>query len=172
MKRIVSLLLAALLVFSSWTFSLAETVETQYESTRLFLSRLDKVGIPYAYYGINENNREVLEIENTNYDLDITYTISLFFHENNENADMYVWNLLTYDPSEDGFFKVLQACNACNASWNYAKFYADTSDHTVSVDANMIFRGDSAGEVCYEGLLHLVSVISKVYEEHFAPLAQ
>ena len=90
-----------------------------------------------------------------------SYTMCFFFENNEENAAIRVWDIITY--SDADFSKVLRVCNALNTEYKYVNFNAEESDNTVTAAVDFIFRNNDVGPIIKEGLLHLVNILEDAY---------
>lgn len=176
MKRIVSLIVIAMLLCimgGAYAQNIDEgavdTTTAQYESTKLFLALLDAENVNYTYVGIDNNGYEKVDVPNTDSELGISYTLKFFFDANNENASIRVWDVATVDESK--IVDALIACNSSHQAWKYVTFMVE-NDNTITAKMDLIFRGESAGEVCWEATLHTVNVIAAAYPEYLGALAE
>ncbi len=138
----------------------AQAVEAQYNSTKALLAEMDAIGITYTVLGVNEDGYERVTINNED-DNGFEYTLYFFFEDNEENASIRVWDIITY--SDADFAKVLRVCNALNTEYKYVNFNAEESDNTVTAAVDFIYRTHDVGPIVKEGLLHLVNILEDAY---------
>ena len=170
MKRILSLVLVVLMLLGVCGMSSADvSINTQYTSTALFLQKLDEIGIKYTYVGVDSAGYEKITVNNTDSDLNLSYTISYFFDGNNENASIRVWDLVTIGDDTMSLIGALYACNNCSSSWKYVTFFVE-DDNTITAKMDLIYRGESVSEVVWEATLHMVNVIEAAYPTYLADL--
>ena len=168
MKKFLAILLSVLLLLSTCSAALAENPAPTFNSTKTVLALLDAKGINYTLYGLDEDGDELVIVPNTD-DVGIKYDLYCFFDQNEENCFIYVWNLMTYDDAD--FLPVLMACNQLNEDYRYVTFTADTSDNTVTVTIDLIFRDNDVDQIFWEGVLHVVNIIHSAYPT-LAPYAK
>lgn len=162
MKRLISLLVATLLLFGVCATAFASPA--QYTSTQLFLDLLKEKDVSYTYVGINENDYERIKVSNTDSDVGISYTLEYYFDPNNENASIRVWDVAVFGEDQGSLINALVACNNCNSSWKYITFLAE-EDNTVTAKMDLIYRGDSVSEVVWEATLHMTNVLGEAYPQ-------
>ena len=168
MKRILALVLTLVMLLGLCSVATAD-VTAQYSSTRLFLAKLDELGVKYTYVGIDNNGYEKITVKNRDSDIDLAYTLTYFFDENDENASIRVWDLITFDSSSA--LSAMYACNNCHLDWKYATFVVE-GDDTITGKMDLIYRGESVSEVVWEATLRMVNIISDAYPAYFASLAK
>ena len=163
MKRIFTMfLIIAMLGAMFCTGAMAENPAV-YDSTRQFIDLLNEQGVVFTYNGIDDNGYEVFIVPNTDDEAGIEYELRFYFDPNNENASIRVWDLAKFNASE--YNDAIVACNNCHLDWMYVTFMADV-DNTITAKLDLIYRGDSVAEVCWEGTLHIVSIITKAYNTY------
>lgn len=160
MKKIVISALAILMLLSLTVGALAMPSSTTYQSTRSFLEVCDREGLKYTYNGVNSDGDEVVlldyGIENT------SITVRMFFEDEN-SCGVRVWYLITYDPAR--LAEVEEAVNTLNAQYRWVKFYADTTDNTVTAAADIEFGDNPAGDVCRTILRRVVNISERGFNE-------
>ena len=166
MKRVISLVLTLVMLLGLCSVASAAP-STQYSSTRLFLQKLDEMQIKYSYVGIDNNGYEKITVKNRGSDIDLAYTLTYFFDENDENASIRVWDLITFDSSSA--LSALYACNNCHLDWKYVTFAVE-GDNTITAKMDLIYRGESVSEVMWEATLHMVNVVSDAYPAYLGAL--
>ena len=158
MKKLLSLVLAAMLCLSVCAVSLAESA--QYYTTQEFLDYLDQKGVTYTLEGIDNAGYEVVKV--TNKGDAFTYDIKYFFDDGMENTGIRVWDVIEYADAD--FAKVLRVCNTLNSSYRYAKFMADESDNTVTCSMDLMYRANDIAEIHWEATLRIVDILDNGYE--------
>ena len=158
MKRILVLLLAAMLSISVCAVSQAETA--QYYTTQEFLDYLDQENVYYTLEGVDNAGYEVVKVSNKGDAF--TYDIKYFFDDGFENTGLRIWNVIKY--SDADFTKVLRVCNSLNSQYRYAKFVADESDNTVTCSMDLMYRANNIAEIHWEATLRIVDIIDSGYE--------
>lgn len=156
-KRFLCCFLAMMFLCS---FAVAETAT--YSSTKDVMAMLDAKDIKYTFAGMDNAKYEVIEIKNTDSDINYTYTIKLYMDDTIENSGIRVWDVITYSATD--FSKVLRVCNTINCDYKYVTFVADESDNTVYAEMDLIYRTDSVGEIHWEAILYMVDVLGENYE--------
>lgn len=159
MKKLLSTLLCAVLLMSLCTGALAATAT--FKSTQSVLNYLDVIEINYDLYGLDEDGDELLIIPNSDSELSLDYDMYCFFDQNQENCYIYLWDLITFDDAD--YVKVLQACNELNDIYRFVTFTVDTTDNTVYVTADLIYRDNDVDAIFWEGLCHMVNIIHEGY---------
>jgi len=168
MKRVISLVLTLVMLLGLCSVASAAP-STQYSSTRLFLQKLDEMQIKYSYVGIDNNGYEKITVKNTDSDAGVSYTMTYFFDENDENASIRVWDLVTFGTDSMSALNALYACNNCHLDWKYVTFVVE-GDNTITAKMDLIYRGESVSEVMWEATLHMVNVISDAYPAYLGAL--
>ena len=104
---------------------------------------------------------EVLIIPMEDDEQGFSFNVTMFFTGDLENATLYVWNLINYDPAS--VYEVAYACNQCNYNSTYMKFYADETDNTVTAERWVIFRDHDVAEIVGEAFGGLLKEIENFY---------
>lgn len=158
MKKLITVLLLAVLCMGLSAPALAEV--PSYEVTKSFVAVLEKNELAYEFEGKISNGEERISMFNR--DENFSYTINIFFDEDNDQASVYVWNIITF--ADEDFANVLRVVNELNYSYKYIRFYADETDNTVTCAMNMILHdNDEAGDIILEGLLRIASILKVAY---------
>lgn len=160
MKKTLALLLTLVLTISVCLPAMAATA--QYPSTKAFLTTLDEADINYTVNGINENNYEEVSVANTD-DNGFSYTIRLFFEDNNENCGIRVWNIIHFNDAD--FSKLLRICNTLNNDYKYISFSVDESDNTITASMDLIYRSHDIGDIVLEAVLRMASILQDTYPQ-------
>lgn len=160
MKRIAITALAILMLLSMSVGALAVPSNVAYQSTRSFLEVCDQEGLKYTYNGVDNDNDETVLLD---YSLDNTSITVRVFFEDEASCGIRVWYLITYDPSRLG--EIVEACNNLNNQYRWVKFYADTSDNTVTASADVEFGDNPAGNVVRTMLRRVVNITNLGYNE-------
>ena len=157
MKKFLALLLLTVLCVSACSAVFAETA--QYASTADFVRMLEEADLKYTNRGIDQDGDEHVTLAVGE---DFTdYVIHFFFEEDGQHTAIFVWNLITFDPADT--LKVMHVCNSLNYKYKYTCFYVDTSDNTVTVSMNLIYRDDNVGLANVEATLFLMNIITEAY---------
>lgn len=159
MKKLASILLALMLLCTALVPAVAE--EAVYASTAAFMQTLDENNMIYTYEGVNDSGNEVLIIPMEDDEQGFSFNVTMFFTGDLENATLYVWNLINYDPAY--VYEVAYACNQCNYNSTYMKFYADETDNTVTAERWVIFRDHDVAEIVGEAFGGLLKEIENFY---------
>ena len=61
--------------------------------------------------------------------------------------------------------KILEAINAQNVHFRFAKFSLNTKDFTVQMSMDAVFRNHDVGEICFELLGRAVNICNDAYPE-------
>ena len=141
---------------------MADYSQAQYGSTKQFLRLLDDMDVKYTWQGIDSDENEVISIGN-NTDVVGSYSIKVYFDDNDENCSIRVWNVIDYNYAMSS--SVYAAVNSINKTYKYVKFYADDSDNSVTASMDLIYRDSDVGEICAEALLDIVRVIDSAYPD-------
>ena len=110
MKRIASLVLAAVLLVCVAVPALAATSDAKYSSTYRFLEQLDKEGILYTCEGIDEDGDERVVVEYTLSD-ESECALYIFFDEDGRHCSIRVWNLIDFDAAQVNRMPSLSSCS-------------------------------------------------------------
>ena len=136
-----------------------EATEVAYASTKAFLDKLDAEYFTYTLRGVDDDNDErvslTIEGEET------SYGFIYFFNNDLQHTNIRVWYLIEFDPAD--LLNVVQACNELNYNYNYARFYVDESDNTVTVSMDLIYKLEDAGEVVWEATRRMTNIINEAY---------
>ncbi len=160
MKKLISLLLAALMLLSLCASAFAE--EPVLASTKSLTALLDSQNLNYTCYGLDDDGDDHISIGVSNDDLNLKYTMELFFSDDLEAAYVYVWYLISY--SAENQSAVTALCNEINSAFRYATFVADDRDNTVTVKNAAFLRSvDDAGAIVFDMMTTMASVIDEVY---------
>ena len=161
MKKILLCISAVLLALSLTMGALAVPSSVTYRTTGRFLAYCDEQGIKYTYQGIDNDNDERVTVS---YDLSSTSVdVILFFSEDGDTCAIRLWNLIRF--RENALDDVLSAVNQLNMNYRWAKFFADTSDNTVTCSADIYFGGADAGDIGYYLLYRIVNISDYGYED-------
>lgn len=158
MKKLIAVLLLAVLCTGMMIPAVAET--PAYDVTKSFVAVLNENDLAYTFNGKTNTGEEHIQMENE--DEHFAYTINLFFHEDNDRASVYIWNIIEFADAD--FANVLRAVNELNYSYKYVRFYVDETDNTVTCAMNMILHDNTdAGDIVLEGLLRIASILKVAY---------
>ena len=162
-KRLLSIMIAALLLLVMAAPALAVPSAVTYGNTRSFLEALDELELKYTYGGIDQDNDEKVTIETTLEDTDKSIEIFFYFSEDEELCSIRVWNLIDFD--EENLAELYKICNDLNAGYKYCKFYVDESDYSISVDLDVILRSTDSADICSEALAHIYNICTYAMED-------
>ncbi len=158
MKKLMAALLLAVLCTSLFVPALAE--DPQFTATKSFLDVLDANDLGYNFTGISSSGEEHVYMDNE--DENFAYTFHIYFHEDNDRANVYIWNIITFDDAD--FTNVLRVVNELNYSYKYTRFYIDESDNTVTCAMSIILHDENdTGDIVLEGLLRVASILKRAY---------
>ena len=130
-----------------------------YSTTRTFINWLESLDLKYTERGIDSNGYEIITVGNRGEAC--SYTIIYYFSQDLELCSIRVYNLIEYNAGD--FVKVLNACNDMNQGYKFTTWYCDTSDNTVTVSMDLIFRAYQVDEILEEATLRLVNIIDDGY---------
>lgn len=158
MKKLISILLIAVLMFSCVPFaSAASKTSCEYDATQNFVNALEKNKIKYSYEGMDKDDNEWVEIVYEDDDFD-TITVNVFFQKNG-TVCYRIWNVVDFSSGLNFAYKV---CNDLNAAYKYAKFVIDTSDNSLTVENDMELTAEAdCGEACVEMMRDLLGIIDE-----------
>ena len=160
MKHIIALLLALLLSMSLIPACAEETAAPQYSTTQDFIRELEARSLNYAYHGMN-GDKEIVYSGLRDDELNKSFTAAVIFLPNLAGCDICLWNIIEYDDAH--FIDVLYTCNDINSSGNFAKFFADTSDNTVTAECDVMFTEETAGIVALNNAVELIRLVLNNY---------
>lgn len=163
MKKLTAILLLAALCAALRLPAFAETeTPPQFSTTKSFIAELEENDLAYAFHGVDKDGDERVTMNNK--DENFAYTINIYFDENEEQATVFIWNIIAFEDAD--FVNVLRAVNNLNCSYKYIRFYVDESDNTVTCAMNLILHDeDDAGDIVLEGLLRAASILQKAYPQ-------
>ncbi|MBQ2954711.1 MAG: hypothetical protein IJE07_14365 [Clostridia bacterium] len=156
MKKILAVLLLIALLAPCCT-ALADTAT--YATTRAFLKALDEEGITYVNRGLDEDNDEYIIVYNM--DENHSYTMDIFFEEDQEHTSIFVWYIIAFDEAD--LLKVMLACDTLNGSYNYTCFYVDETDNTVTCSMNLIYRDKNVDLVVMDAIKYMAAILELAY---------
>lgn len=159
MKKLLALVLCVLMMTALCSTAMAATAT--YSSTRTFLTYMDEIGIKYTNAGIDSDGDEKVVISNRDSDINFTYDFVLFFDKNNQNCYIYIWNIINYNASD--YLNVLRMVNELNTTYRYVTFEADTSDNTITLRMDLIYRGNDVDEIVWEAILRMANILGDTY---------
>ncbi len=160
MKKDVSLLVVLVLLVSVVPLQ-SFAANCQYSTTQSFLDYLDAKGVKYNWLGLTSADDEQVKISFSGENIESCVT-NWFFLE--DNVGVKVWNIITYSPQN--YYYVLDAVNNLSYRYRYTNLIVDTSDNTVTAQFDMPLAGNKVGEVCYQVLRNLFTVVDDfVYPE-------
>ena len=167
MKKIVSLILA-LVLLSVCAFAVAEeATASRYDTTKAFMEQMDQEQIMYTVLGRSDDGYDQIRV---NYSGDNTQLISVncFFTPDNVTASLCVWGVISYDPAKTA--DVMAVCNTLNNDYKYVRYSCDASDNTVTAQFDTVLLPDTAGPVCTTMVSLMVASIDEAYTK-LAPFA-
>ena len=159
MKKFVACALVFVLCF---VYGVSLATDAQYSNTKYFVSLLDDEDISYTVIGVDDGNEQI-SIKNRDDDINKSYTINVFFKDDEEHVSVRIWNLVDFNKA------LVQTayglCNTLNAKWKYACFYVDEDDYSITVSYDMIVPNSSASsDLVLEAIVRLVKIIGDGYE--------
>ncbi|MBQ2954710.1 MAG: YbjN domain-containing protein [Clostridia bacterium] len=158
MKKLIAALLLAVMCMSLTAPVLAET--PAFETTKSFIAVLEADQLLYEFMGRITSGEEHVLLENE--DNHFAYEINTYFHEDNDTALVYVWNIIHFEDAD--FVNVLRAVNELNYSYKYTRFYIEDVDNTVTCAMTIILHdNDTAGDVVLEALMRMASILNVAY---------
>lgn len=160
MKKLFAALLLAVMCMNLFAPALAETAT--FDTTRSFIEVLEENNLAYSYDGTASTGEEHISMANE--DENFGYVLHIYFHEDNDRATVFVWNIITF--ADEDFSDVLRTVNELNYSYKYTRFYIDESDNTVTCAMNIILHDDDeSGDIVLEGLLRIASILKHAYPQ-------
>ena len=153
----VSIVCVIAMLVSMGSVSFAQ--ETEYKSTQHFLDYMDELGIPYNYYGIDDDNWEAVSVI-FGPSISSSFECFIYFEQNNHEVEFRIWDLVK--PSAGENF-TLSTINELNANWKYAKFVLNERDSTVQAEMDMYIDGDHCARSVYDAMDSLLDIIEDEY---------
>ena len=83
-----------------------------------------------------------------------------FFDGRDEGSHVAIRTIFDKCP-EDRFAELIVVCNALNVEYRWVKFYVD-KDNDIMVSDDAIVSPETAGEECFELLVHTISILNDV----------
>lgn len=151
-KKLTALLLALMCLLGA---AAAET-EPVYASTRAFAAVLQEEGVPYQARGVDAAEEDSLVIAQGD------CSIHCFFTADGESVCFVVWYLIGYAPADEE--AVMLACSRLNAASDGPRFFADSSDCTVTATLDVTLPWDAAGTVAYRGYRSMAAMLPPALE--------
>ena len=158
MKRFLSALLIVVLMVLPAS-SLAEAISPQHNATLNFFEYLDAAGMSYDFGGTSEDGSDIVTMSITG---DKT-TIGLYMYFEEDNASIFVWNLISFDAL--GFMPVMKLCNDLNYYYRWVQFCVDMTDDTVTMSADVAFTDEDAGELVYERVMRMSRIADDCWDK-------
>ena len=160
-KKLFAVLLTLCLIFCLSVPAFA--VNAQYSTTKAFLKVMDREKAKYSYLGVNEDNKEQINVTAKG-DNKEKLEIKIFFHEDLDSVSMRSWYVISFDKAN--LAKVLAAVNQLNNDYKYVKFVVDESDYSVDAEIDCPLRDDDcAGEIAFDALYYIEEIVDRAYPE-------
>ena len=130
-----------------------------FSNTKAFTAKLDSEDFLYTLRGLDSDGDErlTLTIEGS----DVPYHFIYFFNSDMQHTNIRVWYLIEF--ADEYLVDVVRACNELNYNYNYARFYVDEIDNSVTVSMDLIYREEDAGDVVWEATRRMTNVINEAY---------
>lgn len=160
MKKLMVVLVLAVLCTSLLIPAMAETGVPTFATTKSFVEVLEANDLAYTFTGVVSTGDEHIYLDNE--DDNFAYTFHVYFHEDSDLANVFIWNIITFEDKD--FANVLRVVNELNYTYKYTRFYIDESDNTVTCAMSMILHDENdAGDIVLEGLLRVASILTRAY---------
>ena len=130
-----------------------------YDSTRQYIEKLRSSGFSCTYRGKQGTNSESVFASFSGNN--VTLNTIAVFSDTETDCILYVLHFVNFEGKNPD--RVSPLLDALNADYRFAKFYS-APDGTVSVTLDLLFSGDNAGEICYDGLRRLLSICDECHE--------
>ena len=130
-----------------------------YDSTRQYIEKLRSSGFSCTYRGKQGPNSESVFASFSGNN--VTLNTIAVFSDTETDCILYVLHFVNFEGKNPD--RVSPLLDALNADYRFAKFYS-APDGTVSVTLDLLFSGDNAGEICYDGLRRLLSICDECHE--------
>ena len=151
MRTLAIVCLAAMLLAVGGTAS-ADTAKL--ESTKTFLSYLDKKEISYDYIGVDGKYEEVdVTLDRK---LFPSLTCEIYFRDDGEELSLRIWNIITAKADKESVFAAL---NTLNDNYKFVKFVFDESDSTVQAELDMYIDAEHCGRSVYDAMNAMFNVV-------------
>lgn len=138
-----------------------------YTSTQAFVDEMESRELKYDYKGVSESGDEVLIIRFNGENLP-KIQVMFFFAENCQNVAVRCFDFVKIP--ENKVAKMMAVVNEQNNVYRYAKFCIDTSDNTIQMEMDAVFRGHDVGTICYELLMRCVNICDEAYPDFMKAL--
>ena len=130
-----------------------------YDSTRQYIEKLRSSGFSCTYRGKQGPNSESVFASFSGNN--VTLNTIAVFSDTETDCILYVLHFVNFEGKNPD--RVSPLLDALNADYRFAKFYS-APNGTVSVSLDLLFSGDNAGEICYDGLRRLLSICDECHE--------
>ena len=87
-------------------------------------------------------------------------TVAFVFGDDCKDVQMAAFSIVNVP--EEKRPEVYRVCSENNMHYRWVKFYLD-SDGDLTADADAIIRPSDGPEICFEMLLHIISIVDKAY---------
>ncbi len=139
----------------------AFAVSARYGPTRAFLKVLDRESHKYNYMGIDEDDREQVNVTFSGDNLD-RIPVEIYFDSELDDVSMRSWRVINFDRSD--LDEILEAVNQANCDYKFVKFVVDEEDLSVDAEIDCPLRDDeNAGEIAYDALYYIILIIDEAY---------
>lgn len=167
MKKWTALVLALALATLCCTAALA--TEAQYKNTKAFLKLLDDKGVIYTVTGVNESSGyEQVTVKNKGQDF--SYTINYFFHSDDSEVGIRVWDIINYSSSDEA--ALLREANTLNRKYKHVRWVVDDTNNTISATMDVLTRNNAdTADILWEYTIKLVNLLDTGYPV-FQPYAK
>ena len=130
-----------------------------YDSTRQYIDKLRSSGFSCTYRGKQGPSSEAVfaSFSGSN----VTLNTIAVFSDTETDCILYVLRFVDFNGKNPDLVSPL--LDALNADYRFAKFYS-APNGTVSVTLDLLFSGNNAGEICYDGLRRLLSICDECHE--------
>ena len=161
LKKALAVLLVVMLFLSISIPAFA--VNTQYSTTKEFLSVLSREKLKYRYMGVGEDDKEEVTLSYTGDNWDDIF-INIFFDEDLDSVSLRCWNIVDFDEKDRA--EALELCNRFNNEYKYVKFVMDENDWSIGAEMDVPIReGEESAECVYDALYYIVTIADDAYPE-------
>lgn len=159
MKKLFSIGLALLLVIMFVLPASAED-DVQLATTKDFIRVLEESELTYQYKGMDSTGTYEIVTLSLSSDVYENCTYTCFFHTDEDEASIRLWNLITIT---SGKSYALQVINNLNNSYKWTKFYYDEDDSTLTATADIVLNATDPGNIVFDVMVHIANILN--YED-------
>lgn len=162
MKKLISAVLCVVLMLTIIPACYAET--PAFDLTKSIMDEFDDDGYKYTFHGYQDDDKEVEKITiSFSGDYIDSMKFTIFVKESTNRISILCYDVISYNDKD--FSKVLRAVNRLNYDYNFAKFYCDDTDDTVTAEWVGYGYKDTAGEMVGDIIHMLGTIIDEAYND-------